>query len=152
MSDRLYTCLACEDRPCFQNKVSAYGHARANHRGLLDVCHVDELFQIIEAGPDSREAKAGPFFCAECGAGPFFQDYAARGHARVDHDAGSDPEYGVHYVSESERIRRQTARARDLRSEAERIGDHEAPRFASLVGVADFLTECGDRLPPEEAA
>lgn len=139
MGETVYTCLLCEGRPIFTNRVAAYAHARAEHRSLLIEHHVDELFETHEGTRIPVELDDGPFVCLQPGCAAHRVDHASiRGHLNASHQI-KDGQRGVDYASEEEHLRMLTERKREARVQ----GDAFARALASIRGVADFLTECG---------
>jgi hypothetical protein len=139
-----YQCLACAERPIFGGKVSAYHHAREVHRGLLEDCHVEELFEVRSGAlPDAHEDASPPFYCCHEGCDQSrMQTYSIQAHVRTDHGIKA-PQHGEDYVSETEKIRREGASQRERERLARVEGDRAARVLETVVGVADFLTECG---------
>lgn len=142
MDDRVYTCLACGERPVFTNKVSAYQHARVAHAPLLLDCHVDELFQVRSGVSIPVEpADDGPWVCLHLGCSRHERYIdTMKAHIYNGHDVKrNDQQRGVDYASETEALRIQLERRRQADVECSWL----ALRLASVRGVADFLTECG---------
>ena len=137
-----YVCLCCADRPVFDGKILAYAHARDVHRELLQDVHVDELFEVKSCTPetDPNASKTGPYFClcSESCQVRFVQRASVENHLWSQHSIGN-PVYGEHFINEVDRFRREAAKRREDEAKA----DVFAQRLATVVGVTDFLTECG---------
>ena len=142
MAERVYTCLACADRPVFGSKVEAYGHARAEHRALLDHAHVDELFETHDGVVVPVDIDEGPWVCLhpDCHRHERFVDTIRAHLYNTHHVARSNQERGIDYATEAEALAIQTMRRReaDIQTTAFRR------RMLTVRGVTDFLTECGE--------
>ena len=143
MAERVYTCLACAERPVFGSKVEAYGHARSEHRALLEHAHVDELFETHDGVVIPVEAEDdGPWVCLhpDCRRHERFID-TMKAHISNGHNVVRYAQIrGVDYASEAEALAIQTARRR----EADVQTTVFRRRMQSVRGVTDFLTECGE--------
>lgn len=142
MGEHVFTCLICQSRPILANKVAAYAHARSEHRSLLDDGVLPEEMFEVHGGvsiPVNAEADQ-PHICLFLGCGAHRHTAsAAKNHLSQSHRV-YDPVLGVDFAPEEEGLRILTIRKRDARQ----YGDRAARVLESVLGVRDFLTECGE--------
>lgn len=149
MTERTFTCLACEDRPVLHGKVAAALHLRDQHAALLETCHYEEL---LAAGPEYEIPKehVGPYVCLypvddddhECG-GKRMGEAEMVKHLVISHEMSEvSVTYFEHYISEGDLGLREARLLAERDAMIERACDHFFLVMQSVDGVRDFLTEC----------
>jgi hypothetical protein len=141
---RLYRCLACDDRPVMEGKVSAHLHVNEHHRGLLDSRHVDEFLEGLPGTEADVVPKLDgphpPFRCRYCDSvESAIQESTILHHLSYTHEISKgSARYGVDYVSHDD----YQDELREAALQRERELDAAVLALRSIDTVGDFLTEC----------